>query len=107
MENNLNPWNDRLEIEGDIREELAGGYAEFVADEEAHYQEEKALFQGDGSSFEENLRTPEEKAEYEAWLDAGLPKGWENAPLSAQIAFLVAGDNPEEFDSVKAYLKGE
>lgn len=36
-----------------------------------------------------------------------LPKNWENAPLSAQIAFFVAGDDPELFDNIKANLKGE
>lgn len=38
----------------------------------------------------------------------GLPKGWENAPLAAQIAYLIAGpDDPELFDMIKADLKGE
>jgi len=38
-----------------------------------------------------------------------LPKGWENAPLSAQVAWLVHGQYGEhdEFDSLKAELKGE
>lgn len=75
MENNYRePWNDRLEIEGDAREDVQN------------------------DTFEHNLRTPEEKAEYEAWLDA---------PLSAQIARMVAGDDPELFDQIKADLKGE
>lgn len=44
----------------------------------------------------------EEKAAFH-----GLPPGWENAPISAQIAFLVAGDDPDAFDEIKATLKGE
>jgi len=43
METNFTPWNDRLEIEGDAREEIATeGFA--------------------------NLKTAEEIAEYEEWL---------------------------------------
>lgn len=42
METNLNPWNDRLEIEGDAREEIVEGF--------------------------DNLKTTEEIAEFEAWL---------------------------------------
>jgi len=37
-----------------------------------------------------------------------LPPNWENAPLSAQVAFMIAGpDDPELFDEIKADLKGE
>lgn len=36
-----------------------------------------------------------------------LPKNWENAPLSAQIAYMIAGDDAEEFDRIKDHLKGE
>ena len=38
-----------------------------------------------------------------------LPKGWENAPLSAQVAWMVHGmyGEHDEFDSLKAELKGE
>ena len=43
METNFTPWNDQLEIEADAREDVA-------------------------NSFEQNLRTPEEIAEYEEWL---------------------------------------
>jgi hypothetical protein len=72
METNFTPWNDQLEIEGDAREDVANSErmeAEFLAEEEAHYREEKALFHGDGNSFEDNLTTPEDIAEFEAWLD--------------------------------------
>lgn len=44
-------WNDQLEIEGDARESVMEQHAE--------------------SSFEENLETDEEIAEYEAFLDGG------------------------------------
>lgn len=45
METNFTPWNDQLEIDADDREDI------------------------DGNSFEDNLTTPEEIAEFEAWLD--------------------------------------
>ena len=32
---------------------------------------------------------------------------WDDAPLSAQIARMVAGDDSELFDQIKAELKGE
>ena len=51
--------------------------------------------------------SPSERAEFEAFLDSDLPPGWENAPFSAQVAFLVAGDDPVLFDAIKAELKGE
>jgi hypothetical protein len=83
---------ERLEIEGDAREEIraeleAEAQAREDAEVEAHYQDWKARQQDD--AFEKEL-----------------PPGWENAPLSAQVAYLCT-DTPEEFDALKAYLKGE
>src|SRR5262245_35879477 len=39
--------------------------------------------------------------------DTELPPGWENAPLSSQVAFLVSDGDSEVFDEIKAHLKGE
>jgi len=86
METNHTPWNDSLEIGGDAREDIENSERmrmEFIEEEEAHYREENAIVHG-------------------------LPKNWENAPESAKIAFLIfGGDNPEEFDALKSFLKGE
>lgn len=51
--------NDKLEIEGDAREDIMETIDPSWAD--------------DGSDPEgfDNLQTPEEKAEFEAWLDEG------------------------------------
>lgn len=38
---------------------------------------------------------------------AAIPKGWEDAPISALAAWAVAGDDADLFDQVKANLKGE
>lgn len=82
METNFTPWNDQLEINGDAREDVtesARMEAEFIDEEEAHYREEKAIVHGDGNSFEDNLTTPEEIAEYEEWLDDGMDGDHESA----------------------------
>jgi len=47
------------------------------------------------------------EAEMEQEQGSDLPPGWENAPLSAQIAFMLAGDDPQAFDELKEHLKGE
>jgi hypothetical protein len=39
--------------------------------------------------------------------NGGLPPGWENAPLSAQVAYLISDGDPDLFDEIKAHLKGE
>ena len=92
--------NERLEIEGDMREEVRAELEQIREDAEveAHYQDWKARNQEEVATIPESFWTEE---------DPGLPPGWENAPLSAQIAYLIAGDNPDEFDMIKAHLKGE
>lgn len=64
METNFTPWNDQLEIEGDAREEVAKELQGF-----------------------ENLRTPEEKAEYEEWLS-------DPDRMEAENEAWMAGYNP-------------
>jgi hypothetical protein len=63
METNFTPWNDALEIEGDARESVMEQHAE--------------------SSFEENLTTPEDVAEYEEWLDGGEMDGDHGSALES------------------------
>lgn len=87
----MEKWNDRLEIEGDAREDVERYEADLAEQDaigEAHYLD---WCKREGIEPE----------------PMPLPAGWENAPLSAQVAFLVAGDDAEMFDEIKAYLKGE
>ncbi len=65
METKNTPWNDQLEIEGDAREEIAAEEAEGF----------------------DNLKTPEEKAEFEAWLSDPDRMEYENEAW-------MAGYNP-------------
>ena len=91
--------NERLEIEGDMREEVREHIRE-EAEVEAHYHDWKARNPEEVATIPESFWTEEDPMEKE------LPPGWENAPLSAQVAFLMT-DTPEEFDELKAFLKGE
>ncbi len=83
---------ERLEIEGDAREEIRAEL-ERIEGHEATPPAPTTDADVDAHAKDYAKRT-------------GLPAGWENAPLSAQIAFLCT-DTPEEFDALKAYLKGE
>lgn len=56
--------NDQLEIEGDMREEFA-----------------------EGNSFEENLSTPEEIAEFESWLEVDDPMDGDHESALASAGF--------------------
>lgn len=59
--------NDQLEIEGDMREALMEEHAE--------------------SSFEENLSTPEEIAEFESWLEVDDPMDGDHESALASAGF--------------------
>lgn len=82
-------FNEQNEIRGDELEEI---------------NEERERIEG----HEATPPAPTADEDVDAHAAArSIPKGWENAPLSAQIAFLVSDGDSELFDQIKAELKGE
>jgi len=55
----------------------------------------------------ENMAEEARERRQDFLAEESLPAWFEKAPLSAQIAYIVAGNDPEMFDQIKANLKGE
>lgn len=56
---------------------------------------------------EAHREAPEQAPPTDAEMDDHHATWLRNAPPAALAAYIVAGDDPDEFDRIKAYLKGE